>query len=804
MMSIGFQGKLTIASLSIVILTICCMTGVNFVNSRSNYLDSGLASLEDVSHTLSETVTMQDRLARKKIVSDLSIFKSIMGISGLPMFEMLYDVDMTLTNQETGATEAATIPAFKLGTKYLHESTELVDSMLEKADVLTSVLQLNGDKLIRVSSTLPGPDGNSAQGIYIPSDSGAYKAIEGGKRFEGIVSLAGGWYVVACEAVRDYDDKVMGALEVARPVISNDFSEFIKSVTVGGKGYSYVFRSNGEFPVEPVEPEVAEAIKARVLADPSMRTEGGLISLPVNGEEVWAHVVRFDPWDAYLVTEVKSSELLAGVNKQIIVSAAESALPPLVLALLIIWFMSRQLMAPMNRLASIAHEVGKGNFDCDFEYSANDAIGRTMASVKGMVAEMKNQLGFSRGVLEGVTIPCSVVDLDNNITHINQAAVKVLGKRKTPDKYFGMLFNEVLYHDAKRKTLTQVAMKKRQQVEWEIDLTRDIDAVTVILHVVATPIYDLDGQLIGAITIWVDLTEERRQKKAVEAKNALIEDAAREATAIAQSVSDSAQELSETIRIASEGAGQQSDRSMEVSSAMEEMNSSVMEIARNASATAVMSQETSGLARDGAEIVGKSVAMMRTVHSQSEGLRSKMSELGQHANGIGAIMGVITDIADQTNLLALNAAIEAARAGEAGRGFAVVADEVRKLAEKTMDATKQVGQYIRSIQQSAESNIKSTDEATTALEECRAMVEQSGESLEVIVAKADEAAAQVQSIAAAAEQQSTTSDEINQATEMVNRIAGDTARSMQESAAAINALNTLARDLRAAIGKMQA
>ncbi len=99
-------------------------------------------------------------------------------------------------------------------------------------------------------------------------------------------------------------------------------------------------------------------------------------------------------------------------------------------------------------------------FECDFTYYADDAIGRTMESVNQMVHEMKQQLGFSKGVLDGVTIPCTVVDLDNNITHINQAAVGILGKRKVPAKYFGLSLNEVVYHDAKRKTLTQIAMKK--------------------------------------------------------------------------------------------------------------------------------------------------------------------------------------------------------------------------------------------------------------------------------------------------------------------------------------------------------
>lgn len=802
MLNLGFQYKLIIATLSIVLLTIVCMGAVNSYNSRSAYLDSGVAALENVSRTLAETVAMQDRLARTKIGSDLKIFKSIMGISGLPMFEMLYDVEMTVTNQATGKRAGVTIPAFKLGSSYLHETTALVDRMAETAGVSSSVLQLNGNKLIRVTSSITGNDGKTVQGLYIPSDSRAYKVILSGKRFEGVSMIGGNWYVVAYEAIRDFDENVMGALEVARPIISPELAAFIQKVNVGGKGYSYVLLADGSEAVPAMDSLAGAAVGKQVFADRSLTSSGGTISTFLDNDEVKSSVIRFAPWDAYLVTSVNVSDLLAGVDGRIIRSGLMSSVLPLILSVLIITFISRQLVAPMNRLAEVADDVCKGEFECNFTYTANDAIGRTMESVNQMVREMKVQLGFSKGVLDGVTIPCGVVDLDNNLTHFNQAAVDILGKRKVPEKYYGLNLSEVIYH-SRRKTLTQVAMKKREQVEWEIELTRDIDQVTVTLHVVATPIYNLDEELIGAITIWVDLTEERKQQKAVEAKNALIEQAAREATAIARSVSESSQNLAGKISTASEGAMEQRDRASEASNAMGEMNNSVMEVARNAASTASMSEETSELARSGAEVVGQSVDMMRSVHEQSDGLRTQMAELGEHAKGIGAIMGVITDIADQTNLLALNAAIEAARAGEAGRGFAVVADEVRKLAEKTMDATHEVGNYIRSIQESANSNIESSEKANKALSECQEMVEQSGVSLQAIVAKADEAAIQVQAIAAAAEQQSATSEQINLATDSVNQIAGETAHSMQESALAIEQLNNLAQDLRIAIEKMQ-
>lgn len=803
MKSLGFKAKLFTASISIVIITISCMAAVNIYLSRAEYLKNGIVALENTSGTLHGVIERQAQLARKKILSDLNVFRSIMGISGLPMLEPLYDVDMDIENQTTGNVQSITIPAFKLGSHYLHESTKLVDTLAKVGSVYSSILQLADEKLIRISTTIPDTTNKTVQGQFIPANNEAYKHIFAGERYEGLMTISGQWYVVAYEAIHNFDEKIIGALEVARPLLSPDFVDFIQKVNVGGKGYSYIVKRDESYLVPPLTRKAARQIAAVMERVPE-QTESMLpYSISTNDNSVQASITYFKPWDAHIVTTVTTGELLNGVNERIYQSALISSILPLLLAIIVIWFMSRQLVAPMNRLAMVANAVCKGDFDCSFDYKADDAIGETMNAVQHMVREMKNQLGFSRGVLAGVTIPCAVVDLDNRLTHINDAAISLLGKRKSSSKYIGLTLNEVVYHDAERKTLTQIAMDKHEQTDWEVELTRDIDHVTSTLHVVATPIYDLDNALIGAITIWVDLTEERKQKKSVEAKNEIIQQAATEANDIAQSVVQSTQSLAEKILQANNGAFEQRDRAEEASSAMEQMTATVGEVAENASSTAKMSEDMLTFARSGEDIVKQSIDMMRAVHEQSKELRTQMGELGGHATGIGAIMGVITDIADQTNLLALNAAIEAARAGEAGRGFAVVADEVRNLAEKTMAATHEVSNYIRSIQDSAERNIQSTENATKALEECSDMAEQSGASLKSIVEKVVDATTQIQNIATAAEQQSATSDQVKAATTTMNSIAIQTVESMASATTAIEDLNTLAGDLRGAIDNMQ-
>lgn len=272
---------------------------------------------------------------------------------------------------------------------------------------------------------------------------------------------------------------------------------------------------------------------------------------------------------------------------------------------------------------------------------------------------------------------------------------------------------------------------------------------------------------------------------------------------VAQVVSSASTELSAQIEQSERGAAEQAARVTETATAMEEMNSTVVEVAKNAGAASDVSTQTRQKADDGANIVLKAVESIKMVQKESMALKEDMTALSGHAQSISQIMGVISDIADQTNLLALNAAIEAARAGEAGRGFAVVADEVRKLAEKTMASTADVGNAIKSIQSSADQSMRQVDKAVAAVEEATDYANRSGDALREIVNMADTTADQVRSIATASEQQSASSEEINKSIIQVNTIADETARAMGEAAQAVSDLANQAQVLTRLIEDMK-
>ncbi len=296
---------------------------------------------------------------------------------------------------------------------------------------------------------------------------------------------------------------------------------------------------------------------------------------------------------------------------------------------------------------------------------------------------------------------------------------------------------------------------------------------------------------------------EEATRRAEVAKSEGMHAAAEQLESMANAISAAATQLSSQIKQSDRGAEESSQRLAEAATAMNEMNATVQEVARNASTAAAVSGETRRNAVEGQKILSNAMASIKEVQKVSRALKEDMGTLHDHTQNISRIMNVISDIADQTNLLALNAAIEAARAGEAGRGFAVVADEVRKLAEKTMASTNDVASAITAIQSSAQQSVDRMEEALGGVEKATSLAQQSGEALQQIVRNVEDTADQVRAIATASEEQSATSDEINQSITTVNEMSSQTTQAMNQATKAISDLAEQSERLSALIDEMK-
>jgi len=268
-------------------------------------------------------------------------------------------------------------------------------------------------------------------------------------------------------------------------------------------------------------------------------------------------------------------------------------------------------------------------------------------------------------------------------------------------------------------------------------------------------------------------------------------------------IATASEELSANAASQAQGADTQKQRTDQVAEAMQGMSSTVAEVAENSSHASEASRKAADTARQGGVIVEDMLVKMRGIADSVAQTAKKVEGLGQRSNQIGEIIGTIDDIADQTNLLALNAAIEAARAGEQGRGFAVVADEVRKLAERTRRATKEITEMIQSIQTETQGAVEVMQAGTQQVKLGVESTTRAGASLREIIQTSEAAGALVTAIASAAAAQRGATQEISANIEQIADITQGTAAGAKESAKAINELSTLAMDLQAMVGKFK-
>ena len=259
---------------------------------------------------------------------------------------------------------------------------------------------------------------------------------------------------------------------------------------------------------------------------------------------------------------------------------------------------------------------------------------------------------------------------------------------------------------------------------------------------------------------------------------------------VVEIISSASTQLSAQIEESSRGAEHQSTRINETATAVEQMSASVLAIAQNAETTARLAEQSKEATVDGARQMGRVKNDVDSIQSGFADVYDSLSDLSRKADGIGSIAQTIEDIADQTNLLALNAAIEAARAGEAGRGFAVVADEVRKLAEKTMTATKEVGEAVVGIQHGVNGTLSGMDKARQTIDESISQTDQATRGLGGILDLFAQSSDQVRTIATAAEEQSSATEQIHRSIEEINIISSETADAMRQASDAIQELTS--------------
>ena len=445
----------------------------------------------------------------------------------------------------------------------------------------------------------------------------------------------------------------------------------------------------------------------------------------------------------------------------------------------------KSVSGALNENDRIITEAEYGKFDV-----RGDASGFTGAYAK-LIADSNLLMDMFEKLLDRLPVGVLARSKERDVFYANKMIKTVVASNQLAGRKCNELFNT---DDCDTNCASDRALETGK-VESSETICR-IGAMEHDIAYTAVPLFTRSGLSVAVLEVIVDQTEIRKA-------NRLMTIASEEAENIANRLASASEELAVQLEQISSGSQTQRQRIDETATAMEEMSATVVEVASNAATATSQSENAREKAEQGAALVSNVVNGINQVNTVALSLQRNIESLGEQAAAIGSVIRVITDIADQTNLLALNAAIEAARAGEAGRGFAVVADEVRKLAENTMSATSEVGNSIRSIQSATEKSISDVNDAVERVVEATGLANESGSALAQIVAFSAESSAVISSIATAAEQQAATAEEINRAVEDVNIVAADSAEGMVQSASAVQELAVMAADLKRVLERLR-
>jgi methyl-accepting chemotaxis protein len=645
-----------------------------------------------------------------------------------------------------------------------------------------------GNSFYRISTNVIKDDGSRAIGTQLDPNGKAIKEILNNKPFYGIVDILGQLYITGYEPIFDNNRNVIGIWYVGfKLTLLDELKETIANTRILENGFIAVFDMNDKMIFN--SNHITEANFKEIFAN----------GINLSGDEWDYTITDYNEWNFKVVAAASVNDIINKINSLRLMMALISAIIVILLSGVIIYTINKLVVKKMHKLTTAANQLASGDANFNIPITSEDEIAVLENSFNTIAESYKEKSTAAQKIAEGN------FDVDVEVKSEKDALSKSMNKMISTIKE---LVDEV-------KILNTAAIEGRLSVrgkenQFSGEYKVIIKGMNTTLDSLLAPINEAVGALKllseGDLTVKIKSDFKGDHQKIKDSINQVVSSLHEAMVGVSEASNATASASSEISSSAEEmaaGAQEQSSQTTEIARGIEQMTKTIIETANNVTRVSESAKKSGSIAKHGGKVVNDTIIGMNKIAEVVLNAAEIVKKLGDSSDKIGEIIQVIDDIADQTNLLALNAAIEAARAGEHGRGFAVVADEVRKLAERTTKATKEIASMINQIQKDTNHAVESIEQGTDEVNSGKELAQKAGDALGEIITSSSEVVDNIAQVAAASEEQSTAAEQISRNIDSMSSIAQESAVGVQQIAKATEDLNRLADNLQSLIARFK-